>query len=67
MTRIQNTVNIQHTDDNKYIKYKVLNTIIKIKLNIWGIFEMYMKLTLGVSILCIFNIVQSSGTTRVSE
>jgi hypothetical protein len=30
----QNTVNIQHTDSNKYIKFKVLNIIIKIKLKI---------------------------------
>jgi hypothetical protein len=34
MRRIQNIVNIQHTDNNKYIKFKVLNTIIKIKLKI---------------------------------
>jgi hypothetical protein len=27
-------VNIQHTHNNKYIKFKVLNTIIKIKLEI---------------------------------
>jgi hypothetical protein len=32
MRRIQNIVNIQHTDNNKYIKFKVLNIIIKIKL-----------------------------------
>jgi hypothetical protein len=32
MRRIQNIVNIQHTDNNKHIKFKVLNTIIKIKL-----------------------------------
>jgi hypothetical protein len=34
MRNIQNIVNIQHTGNNKYIKFKVLNTIIKIKLNI---------------------------------
>jgi hypothetical protein len=34
MRRIQNIVNIQHTDNNKYIKFKVLNTITKIKLKI---------------------------------
>jgi hypothetical protein len=34
MRRIQNIVNIQHTDNNKYIKFKVLNKIIKIKLKI---------------------------------
>jgi uncharacterized alkaline shock family protein YloU len=33
MRRIQNIINIQHTD-NKYIKFRVLNTIIKIKLKI---------------------------------
>jgi hypothetical protein len=32
MRRIENIVNIQHTDNNKYIKFKVLNTIIKIKI-----------------------------------
>jgi hypothetical protein len=32
MRRIQNIVNIQLTDNNKYIKFKVLNTIIKIKI-----------------------------------
>jgi hypothetical protein len=31
MRRIQNIVNIQHTDNNKYIKFQVLNIIIKIK------------------------------------
>jgi hypothetical protein len=31
MRRIQNIVNIQHTDNNKYIKFKVLNIVIKIK------------------------------------
>jgi hypothetical protein len=34
MRRIQNIVNIQHTDNNNYIKFKVLKTIIKIKLKI---------------------------------
>jgi hypothetical protein len=34
MRRIQNIVNIQHTDNNTYIKFKVQNTIIKIKLKI---------------------------------
>jgi hypothetical protein len=34
MRRIQNIVNIKHTDNNKYIKFKVLNIIIKIKLKI---------------------------------
>jgi hypothetical protein len=29
MRRIQNIVNIQHTDNNKYIKFKVPNIIIK--------------------------------------
>jgi hypothetical protein len=31
MRRIENIVNIQHTDNNKYIKFKLLNTKIKIK------------------------------------
>jgi hypothetical protein len=34
MRRIENIVNIQRTDNNKYIKFKVLNTVIKIKLKI---------------------------------
>jgi hypothetical protein len=34
MRRTQNIVNIQHTDNKKYIKFKVLNIIIKIKLKI---------------------------------
>jgi hypothetical protein len=34
MKRIQNIVNIQHTDNNKYIKFKLLNIILKIKLKI---------------------------------
>jgi hypothetical protein len=34
MRRIQNIVNIQHADNNKYIKFKVLNIIIKIKQNL---------------------------------
>jgi hypothetical protein len=34
MRRIQNTVNIQHADNNKYMKFKVLNIMIKIKLKI---------------------------------
>jgi hypothetical protein len=34
MRRIQNIVNIQHTDINKYIKVEVLNTIIEMKLKI---------------------------------
>jgi hypothetical protein len=34
MKRIQNIMNIQLTDNNKYIKFKVLNIIIKIKLKI---------------------------------
>jgi NADH:ubiquinone oxidoreductase subunit E len=32
MKRIQNIVNIQHTDNNKYIKFKLLNIIIKLKI-----------------------------------
>jgi hypothetical protein len=34
MRRIQNIVNIQHADNNKYIKFKVLNIIINLKLKI---------------------------------
>jgi hypothetical protein len=34
MKRKQNIVKIHHTDDNKYIKFKVLSIIIKIKLKI---------------------------------
>jgi hypothetical protein len=32
MRRIHNIVNIQHTDNNEYITFKELNTIIKIKI-----------------------------------
>jgi hypothetical protein len=34
LRRIQNIVKIQHTDNNKYIKFEVLNIIIKTKLKI---------------------------------
>jgi hypothetical protein len=34
MRKIQNIVNIQHTDNNKYIKFKVLNIITKTRLKI---------------------------------